>query len=302
MSSGYYAVYPSFWTLSNFRALSPSARDLFWYAWTSPHRNMSGFYSLPEAYVLRDLSVTRQKFAEALAACTGFLAYDREDESILLVHALQAGYGQPPVSPQQLKGLLTCLLQAPQSPGLRVAMAAILDANLPGFMAVHGENLRQAWGRDTLAIPYADTQDTVSAETAAAADAAVKAPKGPKGPDDDPEFLAAYRDYPRKVGRYEAWKNWRALLDGRHKLQKHVRGPVTAERLHGAIRHYAANCRQKRLEDTSILHMSAFFGPEKARFLDYLTGGESDASRGLLGQAEEGADYRGVIPGPSSGL
>ncbi|WP_103110585.1 phage replisome organizer N-terminal domain-containing protein [Brevibacillus reuszeri] len=74
-----------------------------------------------------------------------------------------------------------------------------------------------------------------------------------------PEFERFWSIYPRKIGKKEAFKNWKTRLKEK----------VDPDTLIQAATSYAASCKQRGTSPEYIMHASTFLGPNE-KYADYI--------------------------------
>src|SRR5690606_7061431 len=87
----YTRVESRFWQDDKRRTVSDDARHLMLYLLTSPHRNVLGFYFLPEPYACFDLGWTTERFRERLGELlrNGLVNYDETVHVVLIANFLK---------------------------------------------------------------------------------------------------------------------------------------------------------------------------------------------------------------------
>lgn len=87
----YTRVESRFWQDEKMRNVSAEARYLMLYLLTSPHRNILGFYFLPEPYACFDLGWTQEQFRERLGELlrNGLVKYDETAHVVLIINFLK---------------------------------------------------------------------------------------------------------------------------------------------------------------------------------------------------------------------
>lgn len=102
-----------FWRSEKMRRADDSARALYFYLLTSPHRNRLGAYYLPKAYGAFDLGWDEEKFMVAMNVLErqGIVQYDTQNH-VVWVEALS----EVPANPNQVKSFLTVLDEVPDTP------------------------------------------------------------------------------------------------------------------------------------------------------------------------------------------
>lgn len=114
----YTRVESRFWRDEKMRAVSDDARYLMLYLLTSPHRNILGFYFLPEPYACFDLGWTQEQFRERLGELlrNGLVKYDETAHVVLIVNFLKHN---PLENHNQVKSAIQKLDEIPKTPLLK---------------------------------------------------------------------------------------------------------------------------------------------------------------------------------------
>lgn len=87
----YTGIYDSFWTDEKNENLSDGGKLLFLYLMTCPHRNLIGFYRLPQKYIMADLGWTQETVSKRLGELlrNGQVRYDERFSVVLIVNFLK---------------------------------------------------------------------------------------------------------------------------------------------------------------------------------------------------------------------
>jgi hypothetical protein len=114
----YTRIESRFWNDEKMRNVSPEARYLMLYLLTSPHRNILGFYFLPEPYACFDLGWTPEQFKKRLHELLekGLVKYDENSHVILIMNFLKHN---PLENHNQVKSAIQRLNEIPRTPLLR---------------------------------------------------------------------------------------------------------------------------------------------------------------------------------------
>ncbi|MGB9780641.1 hypothetical protein [Caldanaerobacter sp.] len=114
----YTRVESRFWQDEKMRLVSDDARYLMLYLLTSPHRNVLGFYFLPEPYACFDLGWTTERFRKALGEllANGLVKYDETAHVVLIINFLKHN---PLENHNQVKSATQKLDEIPKTPLLR---------------------------------------------------------------------------------------------------------------------------------------------------------------------------------------
>lgn len=114
----YTRVESRFWQDEKMRLISDDARYLMLYLLTSPHRNVLGFYFLPEPYACFDLGWTAERFHKALdeLLANGLIKYDESVHVVLIINFLKHN---PLENHNQVKSAIQKLNEIPKTPLLK---------------------------------------------------------------------------------------------------------------------------------------------------------------------------------------
>ena len=110
----YTKVESRFWQDEKMRDVSDEARYLMLYLLTSPHRNVLGFYFLPEPYACFDLGWTTEQFRERLEELLkkGLIKYDETAHVVLIKNFLKHN---PLENQNQVKSAIKRLDEIPKT-------------------------------------------------------------------------------------------------------------------------------------------------------------------------------------------
>lgn len=111
----YTRVESRFWQDEKMINVSCEARYLMLYLLTSPHRNVLGFYFLPEPYACFDLGWTQEQFRERLGELlrNGLVKYDETAHVVLIINFLKHN---PLENQNQVKSAIEKLNEIPKTP------------------------------------------------------------------------------------------------------------------------------------------------------------------------------------------
>ena len=114
----YTRVESRFWQDEKMINVSCEARYLMLYLLTSPHRNVLGFYFLPEPYACFDLGWTQERFKERLGELlqNGLVKYDETAHVVLITNFLKHN---PLENHNQVKSAIQKLDEIPKTPLLK---------------------------------------------------------------------------------------------------------------------------------------------------------------------------------------
>jgi len=114
----YTRVESRFWQDEKMRTVSDDARYLMLYLLTSPHRNVLGFYFLPEPYACFDLGWTAERFRERLGELlrNGLVNYDETVHVVLIANFIKHN---PLENHNQVKSAVQKLDEIPKTPLLK---------------------------------------------------------------------------------------------------------------------------------------------------------------------------------------
>lgn len=114
----YTRVESRFWQDEKMRNISDDARYLMLYLLTSPHRNVLGFYFLPEPYACFDLGWTKERFNKGLGEllANGLIKYDETVHVVLIANFLKHN---PLENYNQVKSAIQKLEEIPKTPLLK---------------------------------------------------------------------------------------------------------------------------------------------------------------------------------------
>ena len=246
----YTRVESSFWSDDKMRAVSSDARHLMLYLFTSPHRNILGFYFLPSPYACFDLGWDDKRFAKGLQELlqTRRVMYDEQSHVMLVCNYLKHN---PLENPNQVKAAIEKLDALPETP-LFTAFNDILRQFDKGYMEPLHKRLTER-----LPKPGTGTGTGTGTEynVAPAGACELKNKKLSSATNEkndvySPEFEQFWSLYPRKVDKRKAWRNWKT------RVKETDPGDIIA-----AANHYSHACVGK--EQQFIKHASTFLGPDK---------------------------------------
>jgi hypothetical protein len=288
----YTRVESRFWQDEKMRNVSDDARYLMLYLLTSPHRNVLGFYFLPEPYACFDLGWTQERFRERLGELlrNGLVKYDETAHVVLIVNFLKHN---PLENHNQVKSAIQKLDEIPKTPLLKDFYEAVKKysygkSHYSSLLEQLEKQLQEQLGK-RLEEPFGKQEKEKEEEkeeeiyicSSADADVCVSIPaEKPSDTLEDggaqssvktgkdgytPEFEEFWDHYPRKVEKKRAFRVWKARL----------REGVKPETLIQACKNYAAYCMRQGIEPRYIKHPSTFLGPDKP-FEEYVDGIPAD--------------------------
>lgn len=288
----YTRVESRFWQDEKMRLVSDDARYLMLYLLTSPHRNVLGFYFLPEPYACFDLGWTTERFRKALGEllANGLVKYDETAHVVLIINFLKHN---PLENHNQVKSAIQKLDEIPKTYLFKDFYEAVkkyagdkshYSSLLEQLEKLLGEQLEQQLPKQ-LHKPFGkqekekekeeEEEEEINICSSAGADVCVFIP-AEKPSDTDggaqsltktgkdgytQEFEEFWKHYPRKIEKKRAFRAWKARL----------KEGIKAETLIQACKNYAIYCAKQHTEERYIKHASTFLGPDKP-FEEYVNG------------------------------
>lgn len=221
----YGKIHSSYWTDEKIQALSDAAKLLGAYFLSSPHRNAIGCARIPDPYIAADLGWTAAKVQAAVAELEAIGFITREPSGWTLINNLMKY--DPIRGAKAALGALRLTFGVPRSGPVYAALHSRLAGIIEGELKAYGDECERAMHPPSMG----DSKEARSPDpspdhtsTTPRADARVSEREI------DREFAEFWSAYPRREGRGDALKAFRAA---RQKAS-------AAEILKGARRYAAA--------------------------------------------------------------
>jgi hypothetical protein len=194
----YGKVKDTFWTDKKIQAMSDDAKMLALYLLTGPHRNMLGCMRAPNGYIMEDLKWSSKRLSDAIAMLCEchFIARDDDGWTIILNQLKH----DPIKVPNHARAAIAIADTVPPESSIFQLLAPRLIAALEGI------NMASEWHPKT--IPHAIATPLPSPLPIPSP---LPSPSPPAAHSYDSEFDDWWKVYPRREGRGQAIKAFRAV-------------------------------------------------------------------------------------------